>query len=369
MVIKKIKEALEKRKQEKTKRLIEEGRLESFRENEQMQQAEQIKKEADRLAHLKQYKTAIDEYNKALEIFPFNENENIFKKPAEFFFKIFFNLAASYSFLNRFNDSIEYFNKALKIENIDDENQIKALMSKGNCYYKAKQFVKGHYEQGAYDIKMESEFDVDDNVIEYFKKIDEKENLLKLAYECFTKTTELDRQNADAWYKKGHMEFLMGKVKDAMLSFDNVLMIKKNYDNKESVELFDDIKMEKGIKINHSRIIDTDLKFKTKTGHIVRNKAEKMISNFLFENNLVFQYNIAITWADKDDFKATFFIPKLDLYIEHFKFNNIKNYQKLMKWKIRQYDKNRKKLVYTTSEDEGNIEETLKIKLKPYIML
>ena len=83
----------------------------------------------------------------------------------------------------------------------------------------------------------------------------------------------------------------------------------------------------------------------------------------------MFQYNMAVTWADKDDFKATFFIPKLDLYIEHFKFNNIKNYEKLMKSKIRQYEKSKKKLIFTTSDDERNIEETLKIKLKPYIVL
>jgi len=94
-----------------------------------------------------------------------------------------------------------------------------------------------------------------------------------------------------------------------------------------------------------------------------------MIANFIYDNNLMFQYNIAVTWADKDDFKATFFIPKLDLYIEHFKFDKIKDYQKLIRWKIKQYEKNKKKLVYTTSEDEANIEEALKIKLKPYTVL
>ena len=86
MVIRKIREVLEKRRQRKAEEIIEEGKLESYRENEQLQKAEQIKKEADRLAHLKQYKTAIDEYNKALEIYPFNETEQIFRRPAEFFF-------------------------------------------------------------------------------------------------------------------------------------------------------------------------------------------------------------------------------------------------------------------------------------------
>jgi len=369
MVIKKIRELFEKRKLEKIEEDIEQNKLESYRENEQLQKAEQIKKEADRLAHLKQYKTAIDEYNKALEIYPFSKEEQLFKKPAEFFFKIYFNIAASNSFLNKFNESIEFFNKALKIENIDDENKVKALMSKGNCFYRIKQLLKEDHDEGTYSIRMESEFDVDEDTLEIFKKLDEKENLLKLAHECFTQTTVLDKNDADAWYKKGHIEFLLGQVKDAMFSFDNVLMIKKDYENKENIELFDDIKMEKGIKSKGSKITEEDMKFKTKTGHLVKNKAEKMIANFIFDNNLMFQYNMAVSWADKDDFKTNFFIPKLDLYIEHFKFNNVKNYEKLMKSKIKEYEKNKKKLIYTTSEDEMNIEEALKIKLKPYIVL
>jgi len=117
MVIKKIRGAIEKRRQRKAEEVIEKDKLESYRENEQLQKAEQVKKEADRLAHLKQYKTAIDEYNKALEICPFNEKEQIFRNQAEFFFKTFYNIAASYSFLNKFKDSIEYFDKALGIEN------------------------------------------------------------------------------------------------------------------------------------------------------------------------------------------------------------------------------------------------------------
>jgi tetratricopeptide (TPR) repeat protein len=369
MVIKRIREAIGKLRERKANEVKEEDKLQSFREAEQMQKAEQIKKEADRLAHLNQYKTAIEEYNKALEICPFSEKDQLFRNTADFLFRTYYNIAASYSFLNKFDMAIEYFDKALGIEPIEDESKVKALMSKGNCYYRAKQLVKGDYEQGAYKISIDSEFDVDGNVVDKFRKLDEKENLLKLALDCFIKTTELDRHNADAWYKKGHMEFLMGNVKETMFSFDNVLMIQKDYTNKEGVSLFDDIKREKGIEVKHSRLLESEMKFKTKTGHFVRNKSEKMIANFLFDNNLLFQYNLAVSWSDKDDFKAAFFIPKIDVYIEHFNFDFIKDYKKLMEWKIKQYEKNKKKLVYTVSEDEKNIEESLKIKLKPYIVL
>lgn len=368
MVIKKIKSYLEERRRQKEEERQEEERLENYRESEDMKKAEQIKKEADRLAHLKQYKTAIDEYNKALDIYPFNKEEVAFRKPAEFFFKIYFNVAASYSFLNKFKDAIDYFDKALQIDNMDNENKVKALMSKGNCYYRGKQLLQGGYES-AYSIKMESDFEVDDKTLETLRRLDEKENLLKLTHDCFTKAIEADKNNAEAWYKKGHMEFLMGMVKESMLSFDNVLMINKKFENKEGISLFDDIKREKGVEVKYTNMPDSELKFKTKTGHLVRNKEEMMVANLLFENHILFQYDIAVTWADKDNFKANFFLPKLDLYIEHFKYGHIKDYQKLMKWKVKQYEKSRKKLVYTTYEDEKNIEEAMKLKLKPYIVL
>ena len=367
MVIGKIKKALEKRRQEKVEEIAEQEKLESYRQSEEMKKAEQVKKEADRLAHLKQYKHAIDEYKKALEIFPYNEKELIFKKPANFFFKVYYNMAASYSYMNKLRDSIEFFDKSLKIDNIDADNKVKALMGKGNSYYLARQLL--NLDDGAYKTRMETEFNVDQKTMEALKKLDEKQGLLQLAHECFSKAAETDKNNANSWYKKGHMEFLMNQVKEAMLSFDNVLMLEKKYENKEKIELFDDIKREKGIEVKYSKVFDSELKFKAKTGHLVRNKAEMMIANFLFDNNLIFQYNSVATWADKDDFKATFFIPQLELYLEHFKYDYIKDYQKLMKFKIKQYEKNKKKLVYTISEDEKQIEESLKIKLKPYIVL
>src|SRR3989338_10707953 len=116
MVIGRIKKALEERRKRKAEELAEEQKLESYRQSEEMKKAEQIKKEADRLAHLKQYKHAIDEYKKALDVFPYDPKEASFRKPADFFFKLFYNMAASYSYLNFFKDSIQYFDSALNIE-------------------------------------------------------------------------------------------------------------------------------------------------------------------------------------------------------------------------------------------------------------
>lgn len=240
MVIGKIKEVLEKRRQRKAEETMEKNRLESYRESEQMRKAEQIKKEADRLAHLRQYKTAIEEYNKALEIFPFDAKEAMFRKPAEFFFKVYFNMAASYSCLNKLDKSINYYDQASAIDNIDNENKVKLLINKGNCYYKAKKLLEGELKNMDITILGEEE-----NILDTLKKMDNKEGLFNLAWGCFSKAIEFDIHNADIWYKKAHIEFLMGRIKDAILSFDRVLEIDRNYENKETIGLFDDIRREK----------------------------------------------------------------------------------------------------------------------------
>ena len=194
-----------------------------------------------------------------------------------------------------------------------------------------------------------------------------------MAHQCFTNAAELDKNHIEAWYSKGHMEILMNKIKDAVQSFDNVISINKNYENKESISLFDEIKREKGISIKASEIMErsenAEPSFKTKTGHLVKTRAEMEIANFLFDNNLLFQYSAVATWADKDDFRASFYVPKLDLYIDHHPYDYLKEYQKVMKTKIKQYEKHKKKHIYITSEDEKDIEDTIKLKMKPYAIL
>ena len=140
-----------------------------------------------------------------------------------------------------------------------------------------------------------------------------------------------------------------------------------------NTHLFDEVKRDRGVSIKASELIDraeyAEPSFKTKTGHLVRTRAETMIANFLFDNHLLFQYNTVATWADKDDFKPCFYVPKLELYIDHFPYDNLKEYQKIMKAKVKQYEKYKRKHIYFTSDDEKNIEESLRLKMKPYIIL
>ncbi len=374
MVISHIKRFFASQKNRLAERRKEKEQLESFRETEEMRKAEEIKREADRLAQLKQYKTAIEEYNKALEIYPFKgDEENIFKNAAEFLFKCNYNMAACYSYLDDFDKAVAYFDKSLEVQSAEDENKVRALMGKGSVFYRKKMFVEGRYKAGAYRIAMDSDYEVSDKKADEYRKEDQKKSFIKMAHECFTNASELDRNHVEAWYNKGHMEFLMGKIKDAVQSFDNVINIHKDFDNKEGIPLFDEIKREKGIVVRASEIMErmesSEPAYKTKTGHLVRTRAEMMIANFLFDNSLLFQYNAMATWADKDDFRASFYVPKLDLYIDHHPYDYLKEYQKVMKAKLKQYEKHKKRHVYLTSEDEKNIEESLRLKMKPYIIL
>ena len=374
MVFKHIAKFIESQKKRAEERRKEREQTESFRDTEEMRKAEEIKREADRLAQLKQYKTAIEEYEKALEFYPYKGSEqDMFKNAADFLFKCNYNIAASYSYLDNFDQAIKYFDNTLHIAMTDDENKVKALMGKGSIYYRKKLFIEGRYKAGAYRIAMDADWEVSDKKVEEYKKEDQKRSYIKLAHECFTQAAELDRNHAEAWYNKGHMEVLMNKIKDAVQSFDNVINTSKSFENKEGISLFDEIKREKGISIKASEIMErsgyAEPTFKTKTGHLVRTRAETEIANFLFDNSLLFQYNSVATWADKDDFRASFYVPKLDLYIDHHPYDYLKEYQKVMKTKVKQYEKHKKKHVYVTSEDEKNIEEALKLKLKPYIIL
>jgi len=374
MVIGRIRSFIERQSKRFQEIRKEKERLGSFRETEEMRKAEEIKREADRLAQLKQYTTAIEEYNKGLEFYPYKGNEpGIFKNAAEFLFKCNYNIAACFSYLDNLDESIKFFDKALQIESADDENKVKALMGKGSCIYRKKLLIEGRYKAGAYRIPMAADWEISDKKAEEYRKEDQKKNYIKMAHECFSQAVEIDRSHAEAWYNKGHMEVLIGKIKEAVQSFDSVIGLNKDYENKEGIPLFDEIKREKGIQIKASEILErseyAEPAFKTKTGHLVKTRAEMEIANFLFDNSLLFQYNTVATWADKDDFRASFYIPKLDLYIDNHPYSYLKEYQKIMKSKIKEYEKHKKKHIYIASEDEKNIEEVIKLKMKPYIIL
>src|SRR3989338_7288783 len=137
MVISRIKRFFESQRNKLAERRREKESAESFKETEEMRKAEEMKRDADRLAQLKQYQTAIEEYNKA----------------------------ACHSYLDNFDAAISYFNNALQIQSAEDENKVRALMGKGSTYYRKKLFIEGRYRAGAYRISMDTDWEVSDKKI------------------------------------------------------------------------------------------------------------------------------------------------------------------------------------------------------------
>src|SRR3989344_6676241 len=161
MVIARIKKFFHERRKKKLELRNSQANVASFRETEEMKKAEELKRDADRLAQLKQYKTAIEEYVKALEFYPYKGNEqDLFKNAAEFLFKCNYNMAACYSYLDNFDKAIEFFDRALQVQAAEDENKVRAWMGKGSVYYRKKMFVEGRYKAGAYRISMDTDWEV-----------------------------------------------------------------------------------------------------------------------------------------------------------------------------------------------------------------
>ena len=66
------------------------------------------------------------------------------------------------------------------------------------------------------------------------------------------------------------------------------------------------------------------------------------------------------TWA-KDNFEPLFFLPKYDVYLEHFE------EEEGMNKRIGVYTNHSKSLIYTTPKDEEDLLNVLKAKLKDYV--
>jgi len=356
MVFKKINELLEDRKKRKEQEEHEIKQVDSHQEAEEIRIAEDLKKDADRLVNLKQYKVAIDEYHKALAQYP--QKEPAFQKARDFLFAVHSGIAHSHHSLHQYKEAVESLDEAINLHNLEAEFKAHALFEKGSYLQQAHHSLEEIKSRHKKEITVEKEFTETEKKREQLEKLADKIDLIKESHACFLQAVELMPHNADFWYAKGHMEVLQGHIKQALHSFDQVLTIQEHYHNKHKVELFDEIKREKGI-----RIVDTEgPAYKAKTGHLVKDRAEALIANFLFEQELLFQYNVALPWHP-DVLHANFYVPKLDLYIEHFGKLDDSMFEK-----INSYKNNSKSVIYTTLEDEKKMEEILKAKMKPYLL-
>lgn len=109
--------------------------------------------------------------------------------------------------------------------------------------------------------------------------------------------------------------------------------------------------------------------YKCEDGHKVRSKSEMLIDNWLFTHGFAHAYEKAVP-VDADpnhDMHPDFYLSKEDIYIEHWGYENAKDYKKQKEYKIDIYNQQGKTVVTTTETDLGDINSTLERKLKFYV--
>jgi len=112
---------------------------------------------------------------------------------------------------------------------------------------------------------------------------------------------------------------------------------------------------------------ENSITYTCKDGHKVRSKAEREIDNYLYEHNIRHAYEKPYPIDDNpdNDLHPDFYLPDLDVYIEHWGLKN-KSYEEEKKYKMQIYKKNKTTIIETTEEDMKDIETNLTRKLKFY---
>ncbi|MFX1414949.1 MAG: hypothetical protein ACFFA2_14105 [Promethearchaeota archaeon] len=105
-------------------------------------------------------------------------------------------------------------------------------------------------------------------------------------------------------------------------------------------------------------------KYRTDDGHLVRSKAEKIIDNWLYHNDIVHAYERRV--PIKEELICDFYIPKRKIWIEYWGFEDQK-YIKRKELKIELYKKNEKNLIELTDTDIKKLDDFLPLKLRPYL--
>ena len=104
---------------------------------------------------------------------------------------------------------------------------------------------------------------------------------------------------------------------------------------------------------------------RTNDGHKVRSKAEQIIDNWLFRNNIVHAYERRVPIVE--DLYCDFYIPiGQTVWIEYWGLEE-KKYLKRKELKKELYKKYKKNLIELTDKDIENIDDILPLKLIPYL--
>lgn len=119
------------------------------------------------------------------------------------------------------------------------------------------------------------------------------------------------------------------------------------------------------------KILDSSYEgaYTCRDGHIVKSKSELAIDNYLYEKKISHSYEppFAIDNNPEHDLHPDFYLPEMDLYIEHWGYDESnRDYTKKKEYKLHQYEKAQITLVCTDESDMQNISANLDRKLKFY---
>lgn len=103
-------------------------------------------------------------------------------------------------------------------------------------------------------------------------------------------------------------------------------------------------------------------------GHPVKSQQEAMIDNYLFGHNIkhVYEKPFPIDGNSEHDLHPDFYLPELDIYIEHFGITGNKKYEETKEYKLPLYRKAGITMICTTGKDINNLSANLERKLKFY---
>jgi predicted nuclease of restriction endonuclease-like RecB superfamily len=118
---------------------------------------------------------------------------------------------------------------------------------------------------------------------------------------------------------------------------------------------------------NKKYLPETATSFKCIDGHIVRSKAELIIDNFLYNQNITHEYEKKIKVQGKS-MLYDWYLPEFEVYIEYWGFYG-KDYMKRKEEKIRLYKKGKLKLISIEDIMFKDIYENLEKLLKQYTKL
>ncbi len=111
---------------------------------------------------------------------------------------------------------------------------------------------------------------------------------------------------------------------------------------------------------------DYENNIKCDDGHLVKSQQEALIDNYLYSHNIrhAYEKEIHIDNNPEHSLHPDFYLPDLDIYIEHFGIAGNQKYEEMKQYKIPLYKKSGITLICTTNKDINNLSANLERKLK-----